>query len=65
MLHDNYYLCLLESNKQQNKKVKSKTKVENSQTKATPRQIWIRLMYGAAVAFSKQKDKNEEIINFT
>ena len=34
MLHDNY-LCLVESNKQQIEKVRSKIQVENSETRAT------------------------------
>ena len=49
MLHDNY-LCLVESNKQQIKEVGSKTQAENSETRSTPKRVWIRPMY--AVAFS-------------
>ena len=51
MLHDNY-LCLVESNKQQIKEVKSEIQAENSETKATPAQVWIRAMHSAFVAFS-------------
>ena len=30
--------------------------------KATPKRLWIRPIYSASVAFSRQEDKNEEII---
>ena len=51
MLYDNY-LCLVESNKQQMKEVRSKTQTENSAAKATPAAVRIRPMYGISVAFS-------------
>ena len=61
MLHNNY-LCLVESNKQQIKEVRSKIQTENAETiKATPKRVWIRPTHGASFAFSWQEDKNEEI----
>ena len=60
MLHDNY-LCLVESNKPQIEKVNNKIQAENSETRATPKRVWIRFMQSASVAFSWQEDKNEEI----
>ena len=51
MLHDNY-LCLAELNKQQIEEVKSKIQAENSETRATPKRVWIRPMHSAYVAFS-------------
>ena len=51
MLHDNY-LCLVESNKQQIKEVRSKIQAENSETKATSKRVWIRPIHSASVAFS-------------
>ena len=60
MLHGNH-LCLVESNKQQIEKVRSKTQAGNLETKATPTRVWIRPMYCASVPFSWQKDKNDEI----
>ena len=46
------YLCLVESKKQQIKEVRSKTQPENSETKATPKRVWIYLMHNASVTFS-------------
>ena len=66
MLHDNY-LCLVESNKQQIEKARSKIQAESSETRATSKRVCIRPMHSASVAFSSQEDKNEEIkmfINF-
>ena len=51
MLHE-IYLCLVESNKQQIEEVRCKIQAENSETGATPKRIWIRLMHSASVAFS-------------
>ena len=59
MLHDNY-LCLVESNKQQIEDVGSKIHAENSETRATPKRVWIRPMRSNYVAFSWQEDKNEK-----
>ena len=42
MLHNNHP-CLVESNKQQIKEVKSKTQPENLKT--TPKRVWIRCTY--------------------
>ena len=50
-LHDNY-LGLVESNKQQIEKVRSKIQAKNLETRATPKQVWIRPMHSALVAFS-------------
>ena len=50
-LHDNY-LCLVESNKQQIEKVRSKIQAENLETRAMPKRVWIRPMHSASVAFS-------------
>ena len=50
MLRDNH-LCFVESNKQQSQEVKSKTRAENSEAKATPKPVWIRPVYSASVAF--------------
>ena len=58
-LHD-HYLCLVESNKQQIEKVRSKILAENLETRATPKRVWIRPLHSASVAFSWQEDKNEE-----
>ena len=55
------YLCLVESNKQQNEEVKSKIHAENSETRLTPKRVWNRPMHSASVAFSWQEDTNEEI----
>ena len=60
ILHDNY-LCLVESNKQQIKEVRSKTPTKNSGTKATPKRVCIRPMYSASFAFTLQEDKDKEI----
>ena len=43
------------------KKSEAKTPAENSETKATPKRVWIRPMNSVFVAFSWQEDKNEEI----
>ena len=40
MLHDNY-LCLVESNKQKIEEVRSKIQEKISETKATPKRVWI------------------------
>ena len=61
MLHGNY-LCMDEFNKQQIEEVRSKIRAEKSETRATPKLVLIRPMHSASVAFSEQKDKNEEII---
>ena len=51
MLHGNY-LCLVESNKQQIREVRSKTQPENWQTNATPKRVWsIGPMYTAPRRF--------------
>ena len=50
-LLDNY-LCLVESNKQQIEKVRSKIQAENLETRATPKRVWIRPMHSVSVAFS-------------
>ena len=55
-IHDNYP-CLVESDKQQINEVRNKTKVENSETKATSKRVRIRPMHSASVAFSRQEDK--------
>ena len=60
MLHDNY-LCLVKSDKQQIKEVKSESLPENSGTEVTFKRIWIHPMYSASVTFSQEEDKNEEI----
>ena len=41
---------------------KHETQTENSETKATPKLVWIRSTCSAFVAFSWQENKNEEII---
>ena len=61
MLHGNY-LCLEKFNKKQIEEVRSKILAESSETRATPKRVWIRPMHSASVAFSWQEDKNEEII---
>ena len=43
------YYCLMESNKQQ---IRSKTQAENSETKATPKRLWIRPTHSTPVASS-------------
>ena len=58
MLHDNY-LCLVESNKQQIKEVRNKIQAKSSETKATPKRVWICPKHSASAAFSWQE--NEEI----
>ena len=60
MLHDNY-LCLVESNKQQIREDRNIAQPENSETKTTPKRVWIQPMYIASVSFSRQEGKNEEI----
>ena len=44
MLHDNY-LCLVEFSKQKIEEVRSKTRLEHSKTKTTPKQVWIDSMH--------------------
>ena len=51
IFHDSY-LYLMESNKQQIEEVRSKIQGENSETRATPKQVWISPMHSASVAFS-------------
>ena len=51
MLRDNF-LCLVESNEQQIEEVRSKIQAGNSETRATPKRVWIRPMHSASVAFS-------------
>ena len=51
MIHGNYS-CLVESNKQQIKEVRSKNSIGNSETKDIPKRVWICPMYSASVAFS-------------
>ena len=61
MLHDDYS-CLVESDKQQIKEVRSKTQPRNFETKATPKRVWIvHPLCGTSIASSRE-DKNEEII---
>ena len=60
MLHDNY-LCLVDFDKQEIEEVTSKVQAESSETKATPKRVWIRPMHSASVAFSWQEDENEKI----
>ena len=50
MLYNNYSY-LVESDRQQIEEVKGKTQPENSETKATPKRVWIRLIYSVSVAF--------------
>ena len=61
MLHDNY-LFLVESDRLQIKEVRSKTQMENLETKATPKRVWINPTCSASIAFSRQQDKNEKVI---
>ena len=61
MLHHNFGV---ESTKQQIKEVRNKSQTKNSETKTTPKRVWIRPMHSAYVAFSWQEDKNEEISFF-
>ena len=42
-------------------KVRSKTRMENWETKATRKRVRIRPVHSAFVVFSLHKDKNEEI----
>ena len=51
MFWDNY-LRLVVYNKQQIKEVKSKSRPENSEKKATPKRVWIRPVHSASAAFS-------------
>ena len=60
MLYDDY-LCLVKSGKHQIKEVNSKVQAESSETKATPKRVWIRPKHRASAAFSRQEDKDEEI----
>ena len=53
MLHDNY-LCLVESNKQQIEEVRSKMEAVNSETRTTPKRVWIRL---CAAHSSRSRDR--------
>ena len=46
------YLCLVESGKQQIKEVTSKIQPENSETKPTPKRVWIRPKHSDSAAFS-------------
>ena len=50
MLYDDY-LRLVESVKQQIKEVRSKVQAENSETKATPKRVWIGPTRSASTAF--------------
>ena len=61
MFHGNY-LRLEESNKQQIEEVATKIQAENSETRATPKRVWIRPMHSTCAAFSWQEDKNEKTI---
>ena len=45
-------LCLVESNKQQIKEVRSKIQAENLETKTIPKRVWIRPKHSSSVAFS-------------
>ena len=56
MLRDDY-LCLVESGKQQIKEVRSKFKAENSETKATPKRVWIRPKHIAPPPLSRDRRK--------
>ena len=52
----------MEPNKQQLiEDVRSKTPVENSETRATPKRVRIRPVHNASAAFSGQENKNKEI----
>ena len=59
MLYEKY-VCLVASNKQQIKGVKSKTLGDNSKTKATSKRVCTRPAYSASLVLSLQEDKNEE-----
>ena len=45
------YLCLEEFNKQQIEEVRSKIRAEKSETRATPKRVWINFIHSASVAF--------------
>ena len=51
----------MDSNKQQIVEVRSNIQAENSETRSTPKRVWIRTTHSAFVVFSWQEGKNEEI----